>query len=1045
MIKLHDVCLCTGVFVVVPGKTRTEFCRMSTMVYSIFRQNPLLFRLVAYVVGFSVFIIFALPGLQLWFAYHGELSRLQEQLTQLRLCHVPLLVKNVWNVDDDAVEIQLRSILQLPYIEAVSVEKNEGKSILVGTVPQDTSQSIVERIALVKEMSGGPVTLGSLSIYAVPNEVKRRLAEEIPFTLVVESIALILSGIFILTLFFKKYLKHINHIAEYTENLRLDTLGTKLVLDREKPKHDPPDELDRIVTTFNEIQMRVREKVVAQRQTEKRLYREIAFSDAIINFLPGLFVVFNEKLETVLCNKLYSEWLGVAAEQATKLSFIERVVPEDQQRLWQSLKEVFISQEPITTEIALLAEDGERVPYLFNGIYSNLEKNGYVIGLGTDLTEQKKMEDMLTQSQKMEAIGTLAGGIAHDFNNILSSIMGNLQLAQLASSEPEKLESYLQSGIDASIRAKHLIGQILTMGRRGQLEKQTLQISKVLKETMSLLRATIPTTIEIHQEILSEGYIWANATQIQQVLMNLCTNAYHAMQEGGGKLSITLKETEITEARRLPAFELPIGHYILLEVMDNGCGMDPKTKRMIFEPYFTTKDKSSGTGLGLSVVHGIVQSHDGHINVYSELGKGTIFRLYFPLLNEPSLGNEVDIDDPGLLGGTEKILFVDDEKEILSICSELIETYGYKVTSFSDSGKALIHFQEDPMYYDLVLTDMTMPNLTGDILGKRIMELRPDIPVVIYTGFSEIMEHGASIEAGFAAYLTKPVETSELLSTIRKALDENRFKKLHVLLVDDDKYNQQVVTLLLQAQGHQVTVAGNGKEALIHLTKEKFDILFMDMQMPLLDGLQTTAIIRACETGGGLQTEFEKNTGESGDILHGQYIPIVAMTGNLDEESKLQCERVGMDDFLAKPFTIQAVSRVLKGVMQKSIADNRCIPSKECCLAPEKENDLVASAMEYLANLYPLEKEQLELLIRESVLSIKQSLAMLEAGLDKNDYVVVARAAHKMKGTLLGVGAQHCAELCRVLELCAKEKNLQGGTEKSMELKELLASLLVFE
>ena len=372
----------------------------------------------------------------------------------------------------------------------------------------------------------------------------------------------------------------------------------------------------------------------------------------------------------------------------------------------------------------------------------------------------------------MEAIGTLAGGIAHDFNNILAAIFGYTELA-LDEEDPEKRNQDLEQVRLGAARAKDLVKQILTFSRRApDQERQPLQVAMLIKEAMKLLRSTIPTTIEIKQNITSKGTVLADPTQIHQIIMNLCTNAYHAMRETGGTLAVSLGEIEI-QGEDEGYGELPPGRYMKLEVSDTGYGISQEVKEKIFVPYFTTKKIGEGTGLGLAVVHGIIKSHHGHITVYSEPGQGTTFHVYLPLTEEKAVALPPKETIADLTGNGEGILFVDDEHQIREFADKLFSRHGYKVTTAIHGVQALEEFQEHPDQYDLIITDMTMPYMSGAELAQKLLGIRPDLPIILCSGQSELINREKALAMGVFEYLSKPVVKQEFLSVASRALDKN--------------------------------------------------------------------------------------------------------------------------------------------------------------------------------------------------------------------------------------------------------------------------------
>ena len=382
---------------------------------------------------------------------------------------------------------------------------------------------------------------------------------------------------------------------------------------------------------------------------------------------------------------------------------------------------------------------------------------------------QKKLQ----QAQTMQAIGTLAGGIAHDFNNILSAIIGYTELA-LMKSKGHVIQEYLLKVLIASGRATDLVRQILTFSRQGgKVENKPLQVKLIVKEVLKLLRPSLPTTIEIYENIHSDSLVLADPTQIHQILMNLCTNAAHAMREGG-ILEVGLADLSLDSAFTSKHPEIEPGLFIRLIISDTGHGMTPDVLNQIFDPFFTTKASGEGTGMGLAVVHGIVKSHGGAITVYSEPEKGTTFNVFFPVIKREAQ-EETRIEET-LPTGTERILFVDDDLPLVSIGKDILESLGYQVESRTSSIEALELFKAMPEKFDLVITDMTMPNLRGDQLAKQLMEVRPDIPVILCTGFSPEINEEKSQSIGIRAFVFKPLLKYDMAKTIRKVLDEAKRK-----------------------------------------------------------------------------------------------------------------------------------------------------------------------------------------------------------------------------------------------------------------------------
>ena len=389
-----------------------------------------------------------------------------------------------------------------------------------------------------------------------------------------------------------------------------------------------------------------------------------------------------------------------------------------------------------------------------------------------------QLEIQLRQAQKMEAIGALAGGIAHDFNNILSAIIGYAELAQISAvsqcSEGNcHVLTDLRGVLQAATRAKNLVKQILTFSRQQEGDRKPIELVAVVREGLKMLRSLLPQSIEIKEDIqVAEAMVVADSTQMHQIIMNLGTNAYHAMLESGGVLTAAMVKTLLTaEDPKIQNLHLEPGPYLILRISDNGIGMERPVMERIFDPYFTTKDKDRGTGMGLAVVHGIIKSHKGHISVYSEPGQGSTFQVYLPLAAEGA-GEKKEEPDLRIYGGDERLLVVDDEKDVLTIEQRLLTGLGYQVTAVTRPQEALRLIREEPDRFDLVVTDMTMPSMNGAQLVKSILDICPDMPVVLCSGFSELMNEAKARAIGVRQYVLKPVMRIEIAQAVRRALDE---------------------------------------------------------------------------------------------------------------------------------------------------------------------------------------------------------------------------------------------------------------------------------
>jgi nitrogen-specific signal transduction histidine kinase/CheY-like chemotaxis protein len=399
-----------------------------------------------------------------------------------------------------------------------------------------------------------------------------------------------------------------------------------------------------------------------------------------------------------------------------------------------------------------------------------------MVGTLSDITERKqseeengKLKNRLNQAQKMEAIGVLAGGIAHDFNNILAAIQGYTEMARDDAQPGSSVANDLDKVLIASRRAKDLVQQILAFSRQAAVARIPIQIQPMVKESLKMLRASIPTTISITTDIHPRcGTVLADPTQIHQIIMNLCTNAYHAMEATGGELSVKVRTASLVAPASADTSQIAPGEYVEVVVSDTGCGIGPDIIGKIFDPYFTTKGIGKGTGMGLSITHGIIQSYGGVITVESTLGLGTTFHVYLPVIQGEVKAVEEEHDTPR---GKGRILFVDDEELLMEMGHDLLERLGYTVTARRSSFEALETYMNDPHQFDLVITDQTMPGMTGIDLARRMLQIRPDIPIILCTGYSHLVSEESAKAIGIREFAFKPLTKSSIGHLVEKVLN----------------------------------------------------------------------------------------------------------------------------------------------------------------------------------------------------------------------------------------------------------------------------------
>ena len=555
---------------------------------------------------------------------------------------------------------------------------------------------------------------------------------------------------------------------------------------------DPPDALALAIFSFNaslvilvahfarraiekandELELRVQERTIELQQAQEKVVVQSRVLESFFSSTINPLVLLDRDFNFIRVNKAFARAFKREIEGFPGRNYFELYPNEEREAIFRKAVETKAPYQA-TAKPFIFPDHPEWGTTCWNWTLTPLlnqagEVESLVFSL-RDVTQQQRVEQELRQSQKMEAIGTLAGGMAHEFNNMLAIILGNAELALDDLEEKDRASGNVEQIVRASQRARDLIGQILAFSRKTERERRKLRLTPLLKETYKLLRGTLPTTIRMELDVRTKSdTVLADPSQIQQVLINLATNATHAMQKDGGVLTISLADVAVKQQGQIPDAELAPGAYVKLSVRDTGTGMTGNVRKKLFEPFFTTKGPGEGTGMGLAVVYGIIKNHGGAITVESEPGKGSTFSLFLPL----TAGDEdIRREEGGEIPcGDERILLVDDEPAVLQAASQILQKLGYKVTVAESGTEAWKIFREEPHGFDLVITDHVMPHLTGRALAEKVLNVRHDLPIILLTGYSETISTEEANAAGIRAFLMKPLTRREIAITIRNVL-----------------------------------------------------------------------------------------------------------------------------------------------------------------------------------------------------------------------------------------------------------------------------------
>ncbi|MCG8617268.1 MAG: response regulator [Desulfobacterales bacterium] len=767
-------------------------------------------KLVVTIVLFSLIVTLIITSIQLFLEYRKDINQIHSTIRMVETSYVPSLVNSLWEINDTQVDIILKGILSLPGMEYIEIRKNGESHTSLGAL---TSRHIIDReLPLAIQLRHKRLQLGVLRVVNSLDRVYEQLIDDALAIFIGNAMKTFFVSIFVFIFIQLTVTRRLMKIAEFTEELDFEELGNALILGRSKIGGMGADEIDQIATAMNLMQKRLKKEFLERNQVETEISESRERFKKLFSRAPvplweedftEVFNGFNElQSEGVTDFRAYFDDNPSRVQWFARKVLIKDVNHEtlklheaaSKEELMGSLDKIFTENSLIGFKEELISLSSGAKEFEIEGEVGTLnnktkhvllklaldhnKSGGKVTALLSTIDiskrkaaekENRRLQAELIQSHKMESVGTLAGGIAHEFNNILSIIIGNNEMIM------EDLPKYsiARENSDeiriASYRARDIVKQLLTFSRKDHSSKTAIDIKSVVEETLNLIKSTTPANIEIRTEVPETCFpVYGDATQINQVLINLCNNAMDALPVSGGWIEVGIENAAIKGSHP----PVPPGNYVRLWVRDNGSGMNSATLERVFEPYFSTKDVGEGTGIGLAVVHGIVKSHGGIINCESCEGEGTAFMMLIPAYEGPlDEESELDMNFPGK---GERILYVDDEPSIAKLGKRHLESFGYHVVATTRPTDALNLVKDQPERFDLVISDMAMPEMPGDQLVTEILNINPEILAVICTGYSSRMSEAKAAELGVKAFLMKPLDRTELARTVREVLDNFR-------------------------------------------------------------------------------------------------------------------------------------------------------------------------------------------------------------------------------------------------------------------------------